>query len=286
MSWSQKWSRCVLFTASLCFLTTPAQSQVERLEAVVISRNLDYIPDVEYANARDMLDVFMPKDVEEVPVVVFFHGGALQNGSKNAGEHIAARLIPHGIGVVSANYRLSPNVMHPSHVQDAAAAFSWVIQNIKRYGGDPDNVYLSGHSAGAYLAALLALDPAHLAAHGLGLDSFRGTIPISPFLFVEETAPDRPKDVWGEDPKVWLSASVTPHIGPDRGPILLIYADGDAAWRKSQNDRFSEGMRAAGNSDVIALEVPGRDHGSLMTEMNAADDRVGKAVTKFIRDQW
>lgn len=67
--------------------------------------------------------------------------------------------------------------------------------------------------------------------------------------------------------------------------MLLIYADGDAEWRRGQNDRFSQAMRAAGNGDVSVLEVPERNHGSLMTEMNAEHDRIGEAVMKFIRDR-
>ena len=64
-----------------------------------------------------------------------------------------------------ASYRLTPSVMHPAHVQDAATATAWVVDNIAPYGGDPENVYVAGHSAGAYLAALLTLDPTHLGAH-------------------------------------------------------------------------------------------------------------------------
>ncbi len=279
----KSWSPFFLFSVGVCALAMPAHGQLSKLGEAEVSRDLDYMPEAEYANDWDLLDVFMPKGAEAAPVVVFFHGGALRAGDKSAGEHLAARLIPHGIGVVSANHRLSPDVMHPAHVEDAASSFAWVVQNISRYGGDPDNLYIAGHSAGAYLAALLGLDPTHLAAHGLGQDSFRGTIPISAFLFVEETAPDRPKDVWGADPEAWLRASVTPHIGPDAPPMLLIYADGDADWRRNQNDRFGEAMREADHSHVRVLEVPDRDHGSLMTKMNAEDDQIGDAVLRFIR---
>ena len=285
MRWSQKCSRSVLFAAVVCLLAAPAQSQVELLDAAVISRDLDYVPDVEYPNDWDLLDVFMPEGADDVPVIVFFHGGSLRAGDKSQGEYLAARLVPEGVGVVSANYRLTPSVMHPAHVQDAAAAFAWVARNIERYGGDPDNVYIAGHSAGAYLAALLALDPDHLAKHGLGPESFRASIPISAFFFVEETARDRPKDVWGEDPDAWLRASVTPHIGPDQAPMLLIYADGDDEWRREQHNRLGELMQAAGNADVAVLEVPRRNHMSLMTEITAEDDRIGEAVMRFIRHE-
>lgn len=253
------------------------------LSYVVATRNVDYMEMVEYRDQRDRLDVFMPEDARSSPVVVFFHGGALTQGTKLDGEALAARLVPAEVGVVSANYRLSPGVMHPSHVEDAAAAYAWVINNIEGFGGDPGQVYVSGHSAGGYLAALLAMDEAYLARHGLRPTVIRGAILISPFLYVEETARDRPKDVWGTNPPDWLEASVTPHIGPGKRPLLLIYADGDADWRKDQNERFARAMREAGNPSTWVLQVACRDHISLLASMDEPDDQIGDAVLDFIK---
>jgi acetyl esterase/lipase len=260
-------------------------SPVDRFDGTVVTRDIDYVPLAEYADGRDRLDIFMPEGTERVPVVVFFHGGALMGGSKASGEHLAARIVPHGVGVVSANYRLSPTVRHPTHAQDAAAAVAWVIANIQRYGGDPNNVYVSGHSAGAYLAALLGLDASYLAAHGLERDAVRGWIPISAFLYVEETARTRDKTVWGTDPEAWLAASVSPHIRSGRGGFVLIYADGDADWRKAQNEQFASAMLAAGSRDISVVEVPNRTHLSLVTSMNDADDQIGELVLSFVRER-
>ena len=247
----------------------------------VVVQDVDYIGESVYKNGKDLLDIYMPEGADDVPVIVFFHGGGLHIGSKADAQVVAARFVPMGIGVVSASYRLSPSVMHPAHVRDAATATAWVVRNIRRYGGDPDKMFVAGHSAGAYLAALLALDPSHLRAHGLSPSVIQGTIPISPFLYVEETAAVRPKDVWGKEPANWLAASVTPHINAGKGRMLLIYADGDADWRKRQNDTFAVAMRAKGN-DVRVVEVPKRDHMSLMSEMNAEDDQIGDLVLRFI----
>ncbi len=257
-------------------------STAEALHGLVLTRDVDYIAGEDYADDKDKLDVYMPEGANGVPVVVFFHGGALTAGSKATGQAVATRLVPHGVGVVSANYRLSPGVMHHAHMEDATAAFAWVIENIERYGGDPERVFVSGHSAGAYLAALMAVDPSYLAAHHLGLDEVRGAIPISAFLYVEETAKDRPKVAWGEDPKEWLMASVSPHIGSAQTPMLLIYADGDAQWRRDQNDRFGIALFAAGNHQIRVVEVPNRTHTSLMSQMNAGDDEIGDLVLSFV----
>jgi len=253
------------------------------LSQVVATRDVDYIAGVEYQDDKDRLDIFMPEGAEGVPVIGFFHGGGLSEGTKIDGEALAARFVPAGIGVVSANYRLTPRVMHPAHVDDAAAAVAWVSRNIESYGGDPAKVYVSGHSAGAYLAVLLALDQAHLTLHSLDSRAIRGAILISPFLYVEETAPDRPKDVWGEDPADWMRASVTPHIGPGKGQMLLVYADGDEEWRKEQNERFASDMRAAGSPNVTAVQVSNRDHISLISKLNDQNDEIRDAVLHFIK---
>ena len=250
---------------------------------MTVHRDLDYIEGAEYADNRDRLDVYMPEGASSVPVIVFFHGGALRNGSKDTGSYLASSLVPAGIGVVSANYRLSPAVMHPAHLQDAAAAFAWTVEHIVSYGGDPDRVYLSGHSAGAYLAAQLSLDPRYLRAHGLELSAIRGAMPISPFLYVEEVAPDRPKTVWGENVEVWREASVASYFGPSKPPILLIYADGDADWRREQNERMAEELRAAGHEAAGAVQIENRTHATVLSSIENAGDPAAKLIIDFVQ---
>lgn len=252
------------------------------LPQIVTALGVDYLPTSDYADAKDTLDIYMPTNAKGAPVMVFFHGGGLLFGDKSQGQSVAARLVTKGIGLVSANYRLSPGVKHPAHVQDAAAATAWVHHNIAKYGGSPEKLFVGGHSAGAYLAALLALDPQHLLRHDMTLSDIRGAIPVSPFLYVEETAKDRPKTIWGELPLDWLAASVTPHIAAGKPPMMLIYADGDDAWRRAQNEKLANALTMSGNEAVSAIEVPSRVHTSLISEMNAADDQIGELVAAFI----
>lgn len=279
-------ARVVVLTLALTSGGLAAQRRASPLDGVagvVATRDVDYVPGAEYDDARDRLDIFMPEGAAGVPVVVFFHGGELQFGNKSAGESLAARIVPEGIGVVSANYRLSPAFMHPAHIEDAATAVAWVIANIERYGGDPSNVYVSGYSAGGYLTALMGVDEAYLGAHGLARSAVRGWVTIAAFLYVEETAPTRDKSVWGTDPAAWLAASVTRHIGPGKDGFLLIYADGDEAWRREQNDRFGAALLGAGNRDVGIVEVPNRIHTTLVSGMTDPDDRIGPLTVEFVR---
>ena len=127
------------------------------------------VSDVAYAKSTDkkqMLDIYMPdKFAGKAPVIVSLYGGALRAGDKSGEGFVGKRLSERGFITVVPNYRLSPDVSHPAHVEDAAAAVAWVRNNIAKYGGDSTSIVLIGHSAGAYLAALLTMDARYLAAH-------------------------------------------------------------------------------------------------------------------------
>ena len=255
---------------------------------VVVTKDVDYINGSVYDNGKDLLDIYMPQGKKNVPVIVYFHGGALLMGDKSWGEDIGNKIAESGIGLVSVNYRLSPEFQHPKHVNDAAAATAWVIKNIDGYGGNPKKVYVGGHSAGAYLAALLATDSSLLKIHEIEDSKLAGAILISPFLFVEETAKVRIerdsiyKTIWGNEPQSWIEASVTPNILPNRDNILLIYADGDEDWRKEQNERFATAMVAAGNLRVFTEEVSNRTHLTLLTAILDNDDRIVNLLSDFV----
>ena len=274
--------RCTITAMIVIAVSTLAAGQGLAQDAVV-HRDIDYIPGTDYAANKDRLDVFMPQASMDVPVVLYFHGGGLRAGAKAIGEGLARQLTARGIGVVSANYRLSPTVMHPAHMEDATAAFVWTKRNIEMYGGDPNRVFVAGHSAGAYLAALMSVDSSYLAAHGMKLSDIRGTIPISPFLYVEEpaVAPRRPKTVWGTNEDVWLRASVRPYIGSDKPPMLFIYADGDDFWRREQNDRLKAELMAHGNK-VFLEQIANRTHGSVNSKMGEDHDPGMMRIATFI----
>ena len=277
-------SRLLIANCVLLAVATIMAPVVQSLgEQIVADRDVDYLTAVDYAYRKDRLDIFMPEGASNVPVVVFFHGGGLQRGNKSAGEVLAKTLVPQDIGVVTANYRLSPGVMHPAHIEDATAAFVWTLDNIESYGGDSERVFVSGHSAGAYLATLMSLDPSYLRAHGRALSNVRGAVPISPFLYVEEVAPDRPKTVWGTDVEVWRQASVKSYLSSGKPPLLLIYADGDADWRREQNERLEADLKAAGHSEVRAIEIANRTHESVMTNMGNSGDPGMERVAAFVK---
>lgn len=140
-----------------------------------LSRDQAYGP-----NARQKIDVYQPNPpVADAPVVVFFYGGSWTTGDRAdylfAGEALASR----GIVTLIADYRLSPEVRYPVFVQDSALAVKWAFDNAKRFGGDPKKLFVMGHSAGGYNAAMVALDARWLGAVGMRPAQLAGLIGIA-----------------------------------------------------------------------------------------------------------
>jgi acetyl esterase/lipase len=253
--------------------------------AVKVTADVDYVPNAEYPDGKDRLDVYAPAGASRAPVIVSIHGGALREGDKSRQAFVGQRLAQAGFVAVVINYRLSPGVMHPAHVEDAAHAVAWTRTHAAEYGGDPRNLFVIGHSAGAYLAALLTLDPRYLAAYQMAPTDLRGVVPVSAFFYVDRTgvAPDRPKDVWGTDVAVWKAASPAAYLRKDVPPLLLLYADGDDAWRRTQNTEFAAELKKAGAKEVEVRMIAGRDHSSIWGRLKSPGDETAAAIVAFVR---
>jgi acetyl esterase/lipase len=112
--------------------------------AVGVVRDVPYLDLTRYADGRDALDLYMPDGRRNAPVIVWYYGNLLMGGDKSEEESIGRRFASAGFVTAVVNYRLSPDVSHPAHVQDAAASFAWVKRHIAEYGGDASRVYASG----------------------------------------------------------------------------------------------------------------------------------------------
>jgi acetyl esterase/lipase len=280
MRWMNRWLFGVL-GALVCVTSVEAQSH-----QVTVVKNVDYVADVDYPDGKDRLDLYIPKGATNAPVIVSFHGGLLWWGDRADEVFVGQRFAAAGYVTAVASYRLSPQVSHPAHIQDAAAAVAWVKRNIKQHGGDPNRIIIIGHSAGAYLAALLVTDSRYLAAHKLSPNDIRGIVPVSGFFWVDKpgVAPDRPKEVWGPEQKVWMEASPARYLRADLPPVLLINTDGDEEWRRKQNDDMAAALRAAGHKDVTERLVKGRTHMSVWTRMlDGESEETSSAILLFAK---
>lgn len=238
------------------------------------------------------LDIYAPQGCEACPVVVFVHGGTWIQGGKGRFDDKTRAFAERGWVYVSINYRLSPDVRHPAHVQDAAAAVAWIHDNIGRFGGDPARVCLLGHSAGAHLAALLAADPRYLEAHGLGPQALRAVVGLDsgaydlPLLFASEPENQMFFEMaFGPDPAVWAAASPVNHPAPGRNTpaFLLIYA-GDREVSRQAAFSMAAALQRAGTVAEL-LHVPEGDHVGVERNLGAphpAGDALMDRIVAFL----
>lgn len=152
-----------------------------------LGRDIAYGP-----GPRQKLDVYAPKtSTADLPVVVFFYGGAWSSGRRQDYAFAAQALASRGCLAVVPDYRVVPEVIYPSFVQDCAAAVRWAQDHAAQYGGDPRRILLVGHSAGAYMALQLALDERFLTAAGADPARIRGAVGLSgPYDFYPFVRPD------------------------------------------------------------------------------------------------
>ncbi len=263
----------------------PVGSDFSRTSLTIL-RDVDYVADVDYSDGKDRLDIYIPEGARNAPVIFSIHGGALEAGDRREERFVGQRFAGAGYVTVVISYRLSPDVAHPAHIEDVAAAFAWVTRNIARHGGDPSRILVTGHSAGAYLAMLLVADPRWLAAHKLSPRAIAGVAPVSGFYWVdrEGVGPDRPTYIWGRDHRVWVDASPAHHLRPDMPPVLLLDTDGDEVWRQQQNADFAKALRGAGHKDVSVYKVRGRTHMSVWTKMNDGEgEETSSQILRFAK---
>jgi acetyl esterase/lipase len=232
------------------------------LDAIIPSCGYIRTLNVPYANLpRQKLDVYVPRHVKsKVSVVVFFYGGDWQNGNKEGYRFVAQAITSKGFIAVMPDYRLYPNVTYPAFVEDGALAVRWVHDNIARFGGDPDRVFLAGHSAGGHIVALLTLDKRYLQHVGLTRDAIRATAGLSgPYDFVP-SRPDR-----GVFSMSLNDTTPDPNIEPihfvdgSAPPMLLIQGLKDPTVNFSNALNLAARIRAAGGT-VRCITYPGVGH--------------------------
>lgn len=171
---------------------------------------------------RQKLDVYSPDSEKAAsPVIVFFYGGSWNSGSRSDYAFVGHTLARQGYVTVVADYRLYPEVRYPAFLEDAALAVAWAAKHADNYGGDPEKLFVMGHSAGAYNAAMLALDKRWLAAVGMMPAALRGWIGLAgPYDFLPLTNEDV-KPVFFH-PNTPSASQPIMHVTRKAPPALLI----------------------------------------------------------------
>lgn len=245
-------------------------------------RSLEGLSYVEEPDASDpqqqTLDLHLPEPGEaKGPLVVFVHSrfwSAAPGGRVLFGV-FAKPLRRLGAAVAIVRHRLAPEHRHPAAAQDVAAALRFLVENAERYGYDPGRIFLAGHSSGAHLAALVALDPRYLEAEGLGRDVIAGVVGISgPYdLDAEEVSTEELG--WYEqafgDAATRRQASPQRLVRQDAPRFLLLAAQHDVPGYIRAADAFAAALRDAGHTEAESYVVMGRTHVSILDlEMDRA----------------
>jgi acetyl esterase/lipase len=215
------------------------------------------------AGPRQTLDVYEPAGAHDAPVVVFFYGGAWQLGNKEMYRFVGAALAANGVVAVIPDYRIYPQVRFPAFLQDGAAAVAWTKANAARFGADPRHMVLMGHSAGAYIATMLALNPAYLGAEGLDPKrDIAGFIGLAgPYDFLPLHNPVL-KTIFGPPDSLARTQPIN-FVAPGAPPAFLAAGLRDTLVRPGNSMRLAARLRA--EDDAVAERYyPGLNHVELI----------------------
>lgn len=244
------WKRAFLLLGTACLI---ACSPFTVLNAVSPNSTAKNYTGLSYgSHPRQRLDVYLPEGPRKAePVVIFFYGGNWNSGERKDYAFVGKALASRGIVAVVADYRLSPEVQYPQILQDAAQAVAWTLCEAGRFGGDPARVFVMGHSAGAYNAAMLALDRRWLAEVGLTPAALKGWIGLAgPYNFLPiENVEVRPVFFYPDTP---AASQPINHVTPTAPPALLIAPENDAVVNSARNTaRLAKELRS---KDVPVVE--------------------------------
>lgn len=195
--------------------------------------------------ARSKLDIYAPEQRgAPAPVVFFIYGGGWNRGERGEYEFAGRALAARGFVTVIADYRLYPEVVYPDFLEDGARALRWVQDNIANYGGDPNRLFLAGHSAGAYNAVMQALDPSFRAEYGvtmpiLGVAALSGPYDFYPFEYNEV------RNTFGSAPNPQGTQPIN-LITAESPPMYLATGTTDPIVRMQNTENFANRLRAQG----------------------------------------
>ncbi len=265
----------------------------------IASQNLaSDIPYMNPASEEQYLDIYTPANAQNLPIVFWIHGGGWQTGDKTNVNLKPRVFTEHGFVFVSTNYRLLPNVVMDTLIQDVARSLGWVHKNIVRYGGDPSRIFVMGHSAGAQLAALLCTDDQYMKEQGVPFSHLRGCVPVDgdtydlPAIIMTEEVrcavhgmpqPNFGHRVkFGNDPQKHIEFSAVTHVAKDKGipPFLLLYFTGNP-YTTAQARRFGAVLKEAG----IPVRIFGEKdetHVQLNDNLGLPDDPPTMELFRFL----
>lgn len=283
-----------LATTLLLLVATKRSSYAQT--NIEITRNIQYAVRENADSNLTSLDIYAPKNVKNAPVMLMIHGGGWRNGDKQ-NRGLNNNKVPffseNGFIYVSINYRLSPAIQHPGHIEDVAEAVAWVHDNISKYGGDKNKIFVMGHSAGAHLAALVATDARRLQKHKKDLSIIKGAIlldgagydiptQMKGTSFFGGLLKDMYENAFTTDETIQKDASPYYHIAKGKNiPPFLIFTAGGRIASVNQSKKMVEAMQKAG-IQAETIDDGAKTHGTINSQFGVADEMITKKSKEFL----
>lgn len=262
---------------------------------VTVTRDVVYVAGSRHPKHR--LDVYAPKGASGAPVIHFVHGGYWIEGDKDFLAPITAlygsvgmALAKRGVVTVVSSYRLSPEVAIDAIVDDVMAGLRWTEEHAREHGGDPDRIFMMGHSAGGHLVALAGADASLHRSRGMDPRAVRAYIPLSAVWDVQGmhdahgaawnakvTLP-----VFGADRSRWSERSPLAKLDKDAPPFFILTGERDFPFMIPQAERARDRLKELG-ADVEHAVIPGSDHAGMVLRFGASNDDISDVVAAYVK---
>lgn len=249
-------------------------------KTMAVRKELPHELDVAYGkDPKQRVDLYFPvQKASRAPVLLFLHGGGFREGDRKQYGYVAEPFAQHGILTVVASYRLTTEgFSHPAQPNDAKAIVAWIHKNIARYGGNPDAIYISGHSAGAILTADIGVDLAWLDQLKVSRSAVRGIVPISGSYDMRGSK----RMEYLPTPEAEEKASALLHVGAPAPAAIVAYGSLEELL-KGPSAALVKALTAKG-IQARTLNLEGKDHAAAVWELSDANSTLTKAILAMIQ---
>jgi acetyl esterase/lipase len=258
------------------------------LSAIPSKDRTDYF-DISYGpDPMQKLDIHHKKGNQKRPVIFFIHGGGWVMGDKDFSRFVVPTWVDLGYTVVSINYRLAPSSTHPAQIEDCAMALKWVINNIKNYGGNPNQIALTGHSAGAQLTALLVTDEKLHKKYGINIKNVKCWFPLSgiydfnlPENYYHPSLDGYNNAYLGTNANNKYAASAINYVDGNEPPSLILHGGDDWLVPKTNSINLYNKLKRKGADSTLSI-VKGYWHSHILMCFGEAGHKPTYIVNKFL----
>jgi acetyl esterase/lipase len=250
-------------------------------KTMAVRKELRHELDVPYGkDPKQRMDLYFPTaKATSAPVLLFLHGGGFREGDRKQYGYVGEPFAKHGIITVVASYRLTPGFKHPAQPDDAKAIVAWIHKNIARHGGDPNSIYISGHSAGAILAADVGVDLAWLDALKVPRSAVRGIVPISGSYDLRGSK----RFEYLPTPEAEEKASALLHVSAP-APVAIVAYGSLEERLKEPSAALAKALTAKGIK-AKTLNLEGKDHATAVWELSDENSTLTKAILAMIQSR-